>query len=75
MSHFFFRLIKYENMSLLLSWINNFCLKCKSSAYENIIIPSVTENVIMEVPQQISIYMISVALAYNWIPGVAGAVL
>ena len=35
---------------------------------ENIDIPSVTKNMIMEVPQNILIFMFSVALDYNGIP-------
>ena len=35
------------------------------SLYENIIVPSVTENITMDVPQNISIYTFSVALVYN----------
>ena len=38
---------------------------CRGSAYENTNIPSVTENISIEVPQKTSIYGFSVALAYG----------
>ena len=40
----------------------------RGSAYENINVQSVTENITMDVPQNISIYTFSVALVYNGNP-------
>ena len=44
--------------------LNN-CQICRKSAYANINIPCVTENITMEAPQKISIHTSSVAIACN----------